>query len=88
MKCIVLSSGQRANKDNPGTMIPFCHLMFMRLDKEHPETGAMVPAVQCLTGTKFAPGSIIDLQCDLYGQIVSCNVIGKSDAFEMLFSEF
>lgn len=88
MKCVVLTSGvfQELNKrTNQYENIDYSHLIFRRPNKDNPQL--MELAVQTVKRVRFQPGTIIDVQCDLHGQIVSVTQLGMSETYSMMQAE-
>lgn len=88
MKCVVLTSGvfnelnKRTNQYEP---VDYSHLIFRRPCKDNPQV--MELAVQTVKRVRFQPGTIIDVQCDLHGQIISVTQLGMSETYAMMQAE-
>lgn len=88
MKCVVLTSGvfnelnKRINQYEP---VDYSHLIFRRPCKDNPQI--MELAVQTVKRVRFQPGMILDVQCDLHGQIVSVTQLGMSETYAMMQAE-
>lgn len=88
MKCVVLTSGvfQELNKrTNQYENVDYSHLIFRRPNKDNPQL--MELAVQTVKRLRFQPGTIIDVQCDLHGRIVSVTQLGMSETYSMMQAE-
>lgn len=88
MKCVVLTSGtfnQLNKQTNQYERVDYSHLIFQRPNKENP--AQMELAVQTVRNTRFQPGMMLDVQCDLHGAIVSIEQLGLSESYGMLQAE-
>lgn len=88
MKCIVLTSGvfNELNKQtNQMERVDYSHLIFRRPNQENPAVFEL--AVQTVKRVRFQPGMILDVQCDLHGQIVEITQIGLSETYAMMQAE-
>ena len=86
MKCVVLTSGtfNQLNKQT-NQYERYSHLIFQRPNKENPAVQEL--AVQTVRNTRFQPGMMLDVQCDLHGAIVSIEQLGLSESYGMLQAE-
>ena len=80
MKCIVLSNSHYRKKSD-GSDGYIANVAFFRQQKND------VNVQQIFNFPNIKVGDIIDVQTDLNGYVMSCNVIGNSDSVNYLIEE-